>query len=663
MIPRRGKRLYACLVLAVILLLLLYVNSEGGDQSLCCAGLPWGIYHREYKARSSNCEVLELAVVVKGYNASRDAALLIKSVLLYRKNPIRWHFVADPIAEYILSTLLRTWHLHGVAYRFYNFETPPKSTSQSTPLSEKLDDPCQLFMDALPVSVEKVIALNPTVLLTADIFHLWEVFHSMKTHGSALGIVRSPNGSGGEFRTGVMLLDLQSLGEKRWTALWTRALSEAMESGTTGTLVSSSILSHLHKTHYGLFFMLNPGWNVQLSAPSISSIIPCSNQQHICAVTSDSSSSVVPNHLKQVFLQYDGNILRKRLIDCKSGEEFDKNALDYRAKMSARTSPCTDFKREGNQERRTHPFYLEYNYTSEDPHDVTMLLHVTLDRLVPMLEPMCKHWEGPISIAVFANDLEVSDLLNLISSSPVISSRHNIGYHIVYKEGIFYPANPLRITALKNAKTPYVFFNDVDFLPSFGLYSYLKDAVKNFNLSDTVLVVPALETYEDPQDFPFPRNKSAILKLMSQNRVFQFHISRYIRGHAPTDYATWKSAIQPYEIQWQPQYEPYLVTSVNITPFDPRFVSRDFNKVSHVEELYYQRYRIFVIPNGFILHLPHPPSSDSVNQKTNKRYAECYRRRFKEWQSDMVQEYGYEPYIRTLYKIWNRLSSSYKTSF
>ena len=250
----------------MILILLFYTTSEGGDEQCCAEQNGGSMYRREYKIRSSNCEVVELAVVVKGYNASRDAALLIKSVLLYRNNPIRWHFVVDTIAKHILSTLLRTWHLHGVAYKFYDIDKSLKSISDNTHLPVELDNPCQLFIDALPVSVEKVIALDPTVLLTADIFHLWEVFHSMKTHGSALGIVRSPTGSRGEFITGVMLLNLQSLREKRWSALWTHALSEAMESDTTGTLVSSSILSHLYTRHQSLFFVLNPGWNVQLSA-------------------------------------------------------------------------------------------------------------------------------------------------------------------------------------------------------------------------------------------------------------------------------------------------------------------------------------------------------------------------------------------------------------
>ena len=201
----------------------------------------------------------------------------------------------------------------------------------------------------------------------------------------------------------------------------------------------------------------------------------------------------------------------------------------------------------------------------------------------------------------------------------------------------------------------YVFLNDMDFLPSYGLYSLLKQAVKGSDLSHSVLVVPAFETSEDPNTFHFPRSKSALLHMLMKNTVFQFHRDQYIRGHAPTDYPRWAKAAEKYEIQWQPHYEPYLVVSKNITPLDTRFVSRDFNKVSHIEELYYQRYRFYVVADGFLLHLPHALSSDAKQQIENDRHRECYSRRRDEWREEKVQEYGYEPYLVTVYKIWNKL--------
>ena len=615
---------------------------------------------RIHIVKANNCEIIDLAVVVRGYKSCRDVALLMKSILLLRHNPIRFHFLIDHTAKHILSTLLRTWHLYGVDYHFYDIESEYKQGINGQ--YHDVDNSSILFNDVLPHSVEKVISVEPTVLVSADIFDFWKMFSDMYIHSSVLGLQKTGLGTEEQFRIDVMLLDLKVMREKKWSLLWKEALSRSRKSSNSQTkLTFSDVLSYLSKQHQSLVFPLSLEGIFRFDTNGTQPTpTPCYKQQTVCA-----RNSIVGSDLKQLTQEYDGNLLREKHIGCVTGPEFDQNALDYHAKTSVYAPPCTDFKREGRQERRTHPFYLDCNHSSMDPNDVTLLLHVTLDRLVPMLEPTCTHWEGPMSIAVFANDSEVSSLFDLISSSPIISSRRNIAYHIVYKEGtyMYYPINPLRIVAMENVRTQYVFLNDMDFLPSFGLYSSLKNMVQKFDLSHTVLVVPAFETLKDPKTFPFPRDKSALLAMIARNEVFQFHRDKYLRGHAPTDYPTWKKATEPYEIQWQPQYEPYLVASVNITPFDTRFVSRTFNKVSHAEELYYQRYKFYVVSDGFILHLPHALSSDAVKQRANKRHRECFTRRKYEWRADKVQEYGYEPYLVNLYKIWNKLTSSYDTSF
>ena len=68
-------------------------------------------------------------------------------------------------------------------------------------------------------------------------------------------------------------------------------------------------------------------------------------------------------------------------------------------------------------------------------------------------------------------------MLRYALSSDALRSRRNIGYHIVYREGEFYPVNYLRNVALGQVLTPFVFLMDIDFLPMFGLYDYLKKAV------------------------------------------------------------------------------------------------------------------------------------------------------------------------------------------
>lgn len=91
-----------------------------------------------------------------------------------------------------------------------------------------------------------------------------------------------------------------------------------------------------------------------------------------------------------------------------------------------------------------------------------------------MLEAICKHWEGPISLALYLSDAEAQQFLRYAQGSEVLMSRGNVGYHIVYKEGQFYPVNLLRNVAMRQVNTPYMFLSDIDFLPMYGLYEYLR---------------------------------------------------------------------------------------------------------------------------------------------------------------------------------------------
>ena len=180
------------------------------------------------KVRSGSCEIIDLAVVVtlvRGYNSSRDATILVKSILVFRKNPIRFHFIVDPIAKH---TLMRTWHLYGVDYHFYDtFSIQQNLVRKDKIQCTGIDDVSLLLGDGLPCLAQKVIFLDPSVLVTADISHLWMMFHDMHQHGSVLGIVKSgtPETSREDIRSEVMLIDCRGIREQRWLAPWKDALS------------------------------------------------------------------------------------------------------------------------------------------------------------------------------------------------------------------------------------------------------------------------------------------------------------------------------------------------------------------------------------------------------------------------------------------------------
>lgn len=91
-----------------------------------------------------------------------------------------------------------------------------------------------------------------------------------------------------------------------------------------------------------------------------------------------------------------------------------------------------------------------------------------------MLEALCRHWPGPMSLALYLTDAEAQQFLRFVETSAVLSARQNVAYHVVYREGPLYPINQLRNVALAQALTPYVFLSDIDFLPAYSLYHYLR---------------------------------------------------------------------------------------------------------------------------------------------------------------------------------------------
>ena len=99
--------------------------------------------------------------------------------------------------------------------------------------------------------------------------------------------------------------------------------------------------------------------------------------------------------------------------------------------------------------------------------------HLPTPRL-QMLEALCRHWPGPMSLALYLTDAEAQQFLRFVETSAVLSARQDVAYHVVYREGSLYPINQLRNVALAQALTPYVFLSDIDFLPAYSLYDYLR---------------------------------------------------------------------------------------------------------------------------------------------------------------------------------------------
>lgn len=141
------------------------------------------------------------------------------------------------------------------------------------------------------------------------------------------------------------------------------------------------------------------------------------------------------------------------------------------------------------------------------------------------------------------------------------------------------------------------------------------------------------------------------------------------KGHAPTNYAKWRTATTPYKVEWEPDFEPYVVVRRDCPEYDQRFVGFGWNKVSHVMELdaqvgaralgvnlrvsnarncclnfvafpFPQEYDLMVLPNAFMIHMPHAPSFDISKFRSSPSYRNCLNTLKDEFHQDLSRKYG-----------------------
>lgn len=274
--------------------------------------------------------------------------------------------------------------------------------------------------------------------------------------------------------------------------------------------------------------------------------------------------------------------------------------------------------------------------------DITLISQMSFNRMY-LLVTIAQRWTGPIVYVIFLrHKSQVDQLTALIMKHTALAARRNIVYRIVFdklhKEAVrgLYPTNMMRNIALRTVRTPFTLHLDADFTPNINIYDRLQHQLRSlarYNIEKkTAYVIPAFE-------FPFkrdhttkqytesvPENKTDLLNAWLVRRKVQiFNKSGFPYGHALTNYTRWINATAPYAIEWTPScYEPYLLIKTQHFPiFDPRFVGYDFNKIQHTFQLIAQGFRFVVLPNSFVVHLPHKRGG-RYSQKSRRQ--PCLRR-------------------------------------
>ncbi|XP_077178412.1 xylosyl- and glucuronyltransferase LARGE2 [Paroedura picta] len=617
-----------------------------------------------FKQRTvQKCELIHVAIVCAGYNASRDVVTLVKSILFHRKNPLHFHLITDNVAQKILQTLFQSWMVPSVHVSFYNADDlkaevswiPNKHYSGIYGLMKLT------LTKALPSDLSKVIVLDTDITFATDIAELWAVLGKFSDK-QVIGLVENQSdwylgnlwknhkpwpALGRGFNTGVILLLLDRLRKIGWEQIWRLTAERELMSMLSTSLADQDIFNAVIKRTPSLVYRLPCFWNVQLSDHTRSE--QCYTEVSDLKVIHWNSPKKLRVKNKHVeffrnlyltFLEYDGTLLRRELFGCANLPSLSSGQSQQALEELDEDDPCYDFRRQSLIQHRVHLFFLQYESPAlTDAADVTLVAQLSMDRL-QMLEAICKHWTGPISLALYMSDAEAQQFLRYAQASEVLSGRRDVAYHIVYKEGQFYPVNFLRNIALKNAQTPYVFLTDIDFLPMYGLYDYLRTSILQLEQPQkkAALIVPAFETLH--YRLTFPKSKAELLSMLDMGSLYTFRYHVWPQGHAPTDYAKWRTATVPYRVEWRPHFEPYVVVRRDCPLYDQRFVGFGWNKVSHVMELDAQEHEFLVLPNAFIIHMPHAPSFDISKFRLSPSYRECLETLREEFHQDLSRKYG-----------------------
>jgi len=308
---------------------------------------------------------------------------------------------------------------------------------------------------------------------------------------------------------------------------------------------------------------------------------------------------------------------------------------------------------------------------SADQVTFTLSTQLSLDRLW-IMEEQCKRWPTPLpmSIAIYyppppSTPLGHSDsdwvktiLKRLDDEFHCDVSRMNI---ILFeasttKENNGYPVNLLRNLALEAIPTTHAVYVDSDFLISSGLHQHLVNTARDILAKDfkALVVIPDFDYISKCKDrtrqdevqsclrdewSTVPGTNEEILELLDHPEKMP-HVDRgfqTIRGHnkyhGTTLYRTWaqknQSTLVSIPCLASRTYEPYVTVRVcqDLPIYPEQFRGWGHNKVVWIKIVLKKLgYRLWQLPQGFVLHIPHVVSSSrqSDAQKTHPEMEEYF---------------------------------------
>ena len=293
----------------------------------------------------------------------------------------------------------------------------------------------------------------------------------------------------------------------------------------------------------------------------------------------------------------------------------------------------------------------------------SLIIQTSTNRLW-ILKETCTRWMDPIIAVVFLphsssrTGLEDNDVYqDLANGCPHVSIIH---YMATEEESVTtnYPVNRLRNVGLDAVTTSHILVMDVDFVPSSNLHETVRSALSRQAVATAAvgndkgsnginrqqaLIVPAFErkplepcdtesdcaTYLKSNSSFIPKTFSDLQHCLLLKDCTIFQIDVNWEGHYSTHSERWiqqqwysddaNTTLRTVPCFHSARYEPYVVlqwcnhnSSSNQKPvapyYDERFHGYGKNKIELISHLRKAGYQFSILPEGFIVHNPHPES-------------------------------------------------------
>jgi hypothetical protein len=271
----------------------------------------------------------------------------------------------------------------------------------------------------------------------------------------------------------------------------------------------------------------------------------------------------------------------------------------------------------------------------EQPAEFSIITMLTLSRF-KQLPLLCRRWAGPISATLSINGTlgeAEAQRLGIANYLKELETKHGcaIDVHLIPNVRI-HQFNLGRNVARLYARTSHFMLLDVDFVPDDGLREFLENnaadiiAWLDHPTKPRVLVAPALETSEtitvllenrtvEDLDELVPKTKAQAAKMWNEKtvRTFHYHLAH---AHWPSNYKKWLISEEPFRVMTSHiKYEPYYIAGPYATWCDERFYGYGANKCACAVELWLAGFEFWVLPNHFVIHLPHGNEAGSSRRK------------------------------------------------